>query len=266
MPRPFPYNAARFRFAFRLHLLAIIGLALVAILILRASPRLMPVAYILLVAMVIVIALTLLNALWPVKTTHSVDGEAVILRQGLGFKLVIPLARISKAKRLESGAGRTGINLDRANGVLEVIAHGPDAVRLRLNDPVVYKGTLVREVVVDVLEPREFIDCIRDRKKGAALLERHDRATEAVRVPGPDAGPEEPGRAEEIEGPDGPEAPEGPEEPAEVRPEPLASTPPIKAPKAAPRSDDEDEIELVPALPASRDAGARVVRLPKRKI
>jgi len=274
MPRPFPYNASRFRIIFRLHLLAIIGLALVALVVLRLSPKLLFLAYIFLTAMVAVIALTLSNAMWPVRTTHAVDGESVILRQGLGFRLAIPLSKVSKARRTEIGTGRGGIRLDRANGVLEVIAYGPEAVRLRLNEPVVHKGALVREVVVDVLEPGEFINCIRERKKGSALIERMDGR----------------GAKPEPAGVDAPVEEEAPEEPAPEEPEPLEIPPPTKAQKpvrkqapppepeetgepeepagrraAPPRSEDVDEIELVPALPSASEAPARVVRIPKRK-
>lgn len=278
LPRPFPYNAARFRLAFRLHLLAVIGLALVAVLILRLSSALLLVAYLFIIAMVIVIALTLLSAMPPVRTVHTVDGECVTLRQGLNFRLAVPLAKVSKAKRIEVGTGRTGIHLDRANGLLEVIASGPEAVRLRLSDPVVHKGVLVREVVVDVLEPKEFIGCIRERKKGAVLIERLDRG-KAAREPAKEEAPGAEDGAEE-------EATVGP---APEQPEPLPSPPPVKPPKAPakpmppqeakaesegpvaekkarpPRPDDEDVIELVPALPSASGAPARVVRIPKRK-
>jgi len=292
MPRPFPYNAARFRFAFRLHLAAITVLALIAFLILQFSSRLLMVAYILIFAMVIVVALTLLNAMWPVRTTHSVDGESVVLRQGLSFKLSIPLSKVSKAKRTDVGTGRSGIHLDRGNGVLEVIAAGPEAVRLRLNDPVVHKGVLVREVLVDVLEPREFIECIRERKKGAILMERLPGG-KGTKVPAGDReapGPEDEADEGAGEGPEPDVAEdEAPEEPEAKRPEPLPSPPPVRVPKAAarpapppprpdepkapervpkahPKSDDEDEIELVPALPSQNGAPARVVRIPKRKL
>jgi len=254
LPRPFPYNASKFRFVFRLHLLAVIGLALVALLILRLSPRLVVLAYLFLIAMVIVIVLTAASAVWPVRTTHAVDGESVILRQGLGFQLAIPLSKISKARITQVGSNRTGIHLDPSNGVLEVIACGPEAVRLRLNDPVVHKGVLVREVVVDVLEPKEFIGCIRERKKGAVLIERMDGGKAA----GKPAEEEAPGADDET-------GEEAPEEPAPEEPEPLASPPPVKRPKASAKRDDEDEIELVPALPSASDAPARVVRIPRRK-
>ncbi|MBM4250081.1 MAG: hypothetical protein FJ149_11805 [Euryarchaeota archaeon] len=270
LPRPFPYNAGRFRFAFRIHLVAITALALLAVVLLRLLPRLVFVAYFMIFAIALIAALMLLNALPPVRTTHSVDGERVVLRQGLHFRLEIPLAKISKARRTEVGSGRPGIRLDRASGALEVIASGPEAVRLRLNDPVVHKGTLVREVVVDVLEPREFIDCIRERKKGAALMKKLDPDKE---VTGPDS---EPGEPDE----------EPPEEPAPREPD-LPAPPPIKtskkpespssepgpAPepeqpqttKRPPGPDDGDEIELVPALPSSAAPQGRVVRIPKRK-
>lgn len=166
---------------------------------------------------------------------------------------------------------KSGIRLDRANGVLEVVAAGPEAVRLRLKEPVAYKGVLVREVVVDVLEPREFIDCIKERKRGSALIERMDTG-KASAEPVDDAG-------EDME--------EGPGEPEEEEPRPVDSAPPVRTPKApkkpAPPPEpeepeesgeeedslavlpDEDEIEVVPALPATPDAQARVVRIPKRK-
>jgi uncharacterized membrane protein YfcA len=64
MPRPFPYNAARFRVAFRLHLAAFIGLAIAAVVLLRLSSRLLPIAYIFVIAMAMVFLLTIVNA-WP---------------------------------------------------------------------------------------------------------------------------------------------------------------------------------------------------------
>jgi len=308
LPRPFPYNASKFRFAFRLHLLAVIGLALVAILILQFSPRLLVIAYLVIIAMVILIALTFLTAMPPVQTTHSVDGERVVLRMGLNFRFEIPLAKISKARRVEVGTGRAGIHLDRSNGVLEVIALGPEAVRLRLNDPVVHKGVLVREVVVDVLEPREFIGCIRERKKGAVLIERMDGGNAAGK-PVEEEAPAEESQADEGPDEEPDEEPSGagstPERSREavaagnlktwdgIRSKlletPTANPPPIKRPKAPakprpptepeaepeepvagnkatpPKRDDEDVIELVPALPSASAGSARVVRIPRRK-
>jgi hypothetical protein len=299
MPRPFPYNAARFRVAFRLHLAAFIGLAIAAVVLLRLSSRLLPIAYIFVIAMAMVFLLTIVNAWPPVRTVHTVDGEALTLRQGWGFRLAVPLSKISKAKRTEIGAVKSGIRLDRANGVLEVVAAGPEAVRLRLKEPVAYKGVLVREVVVDVLEPREFIDCIKERKRGSVLIERLDTG-KASAEPVDDAGEDlEEGPAQEDQGDDEesedearravtaerlktwegikgkvletppskaakgkatgkparpapPPEPEEPEEPGEEE-DSLAVLP------------DEDEIEVVPALPATPDARARVVRIPKRK-
>ena len=273
MARPFPYNAARFRFAFRLHLVAITVLSLVAVLLLRFSPRLLIIAYLLIIVMVTVVAVTILSALPPVRTVHSVDGNVVSLRQGLNFKLEIPLSKISKAKRVDIGKGRNGIHLDRANGALEVIASGPEAVRLRLNDPVVHKGALVREILVDVLEPREFIECIRERKRGAVLMERMDGGKRTETAPEePEAGPDEdePEPEEEEALPSPPpimvpktrarlRPPPGPEASEEPPGEPPA------VPRAPPKSDDEDEIELVPAFPSKNGAQARVVRIPKRK-
>lgn len=270
MERPFPYNAGRFRFAFRLHLVAITALALVAVLLVRYIPRLLMVAYLLIIAIVIVVALTLLNALPPVRTTHSVDGEQVILRQGLGFRLAIPLSKVSKARRTEVGSGRAGIHLDRSNGVLEVIASGPEAVRLRLNDPVVHQNTLVREVVLDVLEPREFIDCIRERKKGVALLGTLDGGKAREHPTGEPAGtdaevPEEPAPAVTAL------ASPPPVKPSRATKAPAAPSVPDPEPEALPAGreprdrDDEDEIELVPAIPSTDGAKARVVRIPKRK-
>jgi len=270
LPRPFPYNAGRFRFAFRIHLVAITALALLAVVLLRLLPRLVFVAYFMIFAIALIAALMLLNALPPVRTTHSVDGERVVLRQGLHFRLEIPLAKISKARRTEVGSGRPGIRLDRASGALEVIASGPEAVRLRLNDPVVHKGTLVREVVVDVLEPREFIDCIRERKKGAALMKKLDPDKE---VTGPDSEPGEPDEEPPEEPvPREPDLPAPPPIKTSKKPESPSSEPgPAPEPeqpqttKRPPGPDDGDEIELVPALPSSAAPQGRVVRIPKRK-
>jgi len=287
LPRPFPYNAGRFRFAFRIHLVAITALALLAVVLLRLLPRLVFVAYFMIFAIALIAALMLLNALPPVRTTHSVDGERVVLRQGLHFRLEIPLAKISKARRTEVGSGRPGIRLDRASGALEVIASGPEAVRLRLNDPVVHKGTLVREVVVDVLEPREFIasgpeavrlrlndpvvhkgtlvrevvvdvleprefiDCIRERKKGAALMKKLDPDKE---VTGPDS---EPGEPDE----------EPPEEPVPREPD-LPAPPPIKtskkpeSPSSEPGPAPEPEQPQTTKRPPGPDDGDEIELVP----
>jgi hypothetical protein len=149
-------------------------------------------------------------------------------------------------------------------------------VRLRLNDPVVHKGALVREILVDVLEPREFIECIRERKKGAVLMERMDggKRTETApeeRQAEPDEEePDEP-EPEETEALPSPPPIRVPKSQARLRPPPghEASEEPPEEPPAAPKppqkSDDEDEIELVPAFPSKNGAQARVVRIPKRK-
>ena len=289
LPRPFPYNASRFRFVFRMHLVAVIGLALVAVVLLRLSPTMVFVSYLLIFCMAMVILLTVVNALPPVRTAHTVDGEFLVLRQGLGFKLAVPLSKISKAKRSEVSSGRPGIKLDQANATLEVLASDREAVRLRLNEPVRYKGVDVDTILVDVLEPGDFIECIRERKKGAALLGKLGASGQPSI---PIASVEEPEDADQV-----PSASPGRQTPARHPPVDVDERVPPRAPAALAKSvldprrrqenepeepseeperesgetdgargeTDEDEIELVPALPSQAVVQPRVVRIPKRK-
>ena len=145
-------------------------------------------------------------------------------------------------------------------------------MRLRLNDPVVHKGALVREILVDVLEPREFIECIRERKRGEVLIERMGGGKTPKPVPveheaeTDEEEPDEPEPEETLALP-GPPPFMVPKTRAGLRPPPEPDAPeePPEGPKAPPISDDEDEIELVPAFPSKNGAQARVVRIPKRK-
>jgi hypothetical protein len=214
--------------------------------------------------MAMVILLTVVNALPPVRTAHSVDGEFLVLRQGLGFKLAVPLSRISKAKRTEGSSGKMGIKLYRANSTLEVLASDTEAVRLRLNEPIRYKGVDVDTIIVDVLEPRDFIDCIRERKKGASLLEKLGPGREPAAPPAP--GDERVDEAEQTENTG--DGREGEEEHAAPAGKAAGET---GAPASQGREEevqqqaDEDVIELVPALPSEAPVSPRVVRIPRRK-
>jgi len=263
LPRPFPYNARRFRTVFRLHLVGVIALAFLAFVVIKVSPKLLFVAYIIIMCMAAVIGLTFINALPPVRTTHSVDGDSVVLRQGLGFRLNIPLEKISKAKLVGGRSGRPGIFPDRVNSTLEVLASNGEAVRLKLNQPVRYRGVPVDVIIVDVLEPREFIGCIRDRKKGAALMARLDGQRKKKTAEPPEVPGEAPGKPEREESSDDLEPEEPPKPGPEVEEE--IRIPVAAKVKKAPPPEEVDEIELVPALPGMGAAPARVVRIPKRK-
>jgi len=169
LPRPFPYDTKRFRGNLRIYGIAVIALAAAGLLMKWMAAGNITVVYILMIAALFLLIWMIAVPFPLLSTTHVVTGEAVVLRQGLGFNLSIPFDNIAgiKAKELSS---KPGLRVDRAEGTLYVIAAGGGNVRIMLRDPQTVKHGAFDCVVLDVKEPREFVSCVKERRKGEALM------------------------------------------------------------------------------------------------
>jgi hypothetical protein len=169
LPRQFAYDTKRFRNNLRVCAAAVIGLAAVGVLMARIAAVNIAVVYIFMISAVFVLVWLLVVPLPMLFTTHVVTGDAVVLRQGLGFDLSIPFDNISGIKHREISS-KPGVRVDRAEGTLFVLATGTGTVRMMLRDPQTVKHGAFDCVVVDVLDPREFVSCVKERRKGEALM------------------------------------------------------------------------------------------------
>ena len=169
LPRPFPYETKRFRNNLRIYAGAVIGLAIMGLLIGRMAAGNITVSYIFMISAVFVLAWLLVVPFPLLYTTHSVTGDSVMLRQGLGFTLTIPFGNISGIKAKEISA-KPGVRVDRTEGTLFVLATGTGTVRIMLCEPQTVKHGAFDCVVLDVKDPREFVSCVKERRKGEALM------------------------------------------------------------------------------------------------
>jgi hypothetical protein len=169
LPRPFPYETKRFRNNLRVYAGAVIGLAVAGLLLGRMAAGNITVVYIFMIIAVFVLAYLLVVPFPLLYTTHSVTGDSVMLRQGLGFTLTIPFGNISAIKVKEISA-RPGLRVDRAEGTLFVLATGTGTVRIMLREPQTVKHGAFDCVVLDVKDPREFVSSVKERRKGEAIM------------------------------------------------------------------------------------------------
>jgi len=270
LPRTFAYNTGRFQRELRIYAGVIIALATLGFFVLRTNARLLPVVYLLFISAIMVMVLMLIGPVPHLRSKHAVTGDSVILRHGFGFKVEIPFDNIAFIKRHES-YHKAGTRVDRQDDTLFVLGTGKAEVRLGLREPMAVSEGSFEKVILDVEEPQEFIDCVKERRRGRELLREYDRRTASKKkrppVPGRDGGPDngdapvvrkrkvvepaEEGREEaEPEG-DGEsecgEAGEPDEEPGESE----------QAPRDAPRA------RQGPPAGGRAGHGARVVRIPK---
>jgi hypothetical protein len=235
LPRPFAYDTKRFRNNLRIYAAAVIGLAAAGFLMLRMAPGNIAMVYILMISAVFVLVWLLVVPLPHLYTTHTVTGNAVVIRQGLGFNLSIPFDNISSIKEKDISSG-PGVRIDRAEGTLFVLATNSGNVRMMLRDPQTVNRGAFDCVVLDVLDPREFISSVRERRKGEALMRKLEETPlgERLEVSGTEAEPPEMEVVEE---------------------EPRKKAPPKRRPVP---------YEEAAATPEA-EPPARIVRIPKRR-
>jgi len=169
LPRPFEYDTKRFRSSLRIFGMAVIALAAVGMLMRFFAAGSMVAVYIFMIAALFLMVWMLVVPLPHLSTKHNVTGDSVVLRQGLGFTLSIPFDNIAGIKSKQTSS-RPGIRVDRSEGTLYVIAAGPGNVRITLRDPQTVKHGAFDCVIFDVKEPREFVSCVKERRKGESLM------------------------------------------------------------------------------------------------
>jgi hypothetical protein len=173
LPRSFAYDTTRFQRSLRVYAAAIIGLAALGFLMLRTNAKYLPVVYILMFGAILALALMLAGPVPHLRSRHSVTGEAVILRHGLGFKLTIPFSNIALIKEKETSS-KPGTRVDRADGTLYVIASGKGSIKIGLRETMAVTGGAFDTVILDVEDPGEFVSSVKERRKGEALMRRFD--------------------------------------------------------------------------------------------
>ena len=261
MPRTFAYNTGRFQRELRIYAGVIIALATLGFFVLRTNARLLPVVYLLFISAIMVMVLMLIGPVPHLRSKHAVTGDSVILRHGFGFKVEIPFDNIAFIKRHES-YHKAGTRVDRQDDTLFVLGTGKAEVRLGLREPMAVSEGSFEKVILDVEDPGEFIDCVKERRRGRELLREYDRrAAGKTKAPvpgrerGPDNGDAPVVRKRKVAEP----AEEGQEEGAEKE----AGEPDVapeereQAPRETPRA------RQGPPVGSGAGSTARVVRIPK---
>lgn len=266
LPRFFPYDTRSFQRTLRVYAAAIIGLAAVGFLMLRLSPGALLAAYLILLSALVVLVLMLVGPLPHLRTQHCVTGDAVILRQGLGFRLVVPFSNMDFIKQQET-SGRSGIRVDRVDATLYVLATGMGVVRMGLREPMANKGGAFDQIVLDVEDPEGFVLSVKERRKARQVMRRLEKETPPATPPR--RAPVDDEAAGEREGPLEEEAPDEQspvDEKVAAEPEPLEDQKPPEEPRrkkaagAGPRAPIKR-----PATRFEDEPPARMVRIPKNK-
>jgi len=174
MARSFAYDPRRFQWLSRVHVGAIVGLVIAAIIILRTSPIYFATAVILLIGALSVVVSLLITAVPPMITKHRVTGDAVILKQGAFFEYRVPFTNIRSIAQTDEVPFKPGIKALRGDSTLYVLANLKGAVALRLNESQRYKGMSIDKVVADLDTPEEFITCVKERMEGERILAKLD--------------------------------------------------------------------------------------------
>lgn len=267
LPRFFPYDTRSFQRTLRIYAAAIIGLTAVGFLMLRLSPGALLAAYLIMLSALVVLVLMLVGPVPHLRTQHCVTGDAVILRQGLGFRLVVPFSNMAFIKQQET-TGKSGIRVDRADGTLYVLATGMGGVRMGLREPMANKGGAFDQIVLDVEDPEGLVQSVKERRKARLVMRRLEKEpTPAKLLRRAPLDEEVTGQQEvpvEEEAPDDQEAPV--DENVAADPEALDHQEPPEKPRRKKAAGDGLLVPLKKRASRYEEGPpARMVRIPKNK-
>jgi len=158
--RAFPYG----KHQFILNSVLFVVLTLAMVIILAPVGGSTPLTLITLVA--IGGSMTVVLGLSPLFTHHSLEDEALILRQGLYFRAEIPYTEMVEVRRLERGPIRTGVYSRVMGTTLFVTTRRDDLIEVRLREARSFKWALGKRadrVVFDTEDNRGFLRALEER-------------------------------------------------------------------------------------------------------
>jgi hypothetical protein len=118
----------------------------------------------LLLAGVLCVGVVFFYGLAPMVTKHSIDGDNLILTQGLFFRAKIPLISIISVEKLEKGPKRTGAFLSMRKKTIYVTTRSEDLITLKLRKAQRFTmafGRKADSVVFDCLETEKMLTRLR---------------------------------------------------------------------------------------------------------
>jgi len=124
----------------------------------------------------VVAAYIVLFVLSPLGTEHWLTRSRLILRQGLYFRAIVPIAEIETIEPAEIHILRVPLGIHRplSQPALFVTGGRSGLIRIRLVAPRRFWqafGLLAREIVFDVDDPRRFLDAFEERRRLFAPVE-----------------------------------------------------------------------------------------------
>jgi len=138
---------------------SIAAIWLIILLVLLQMDQLM---FILLIVAVMTIALVVVGVS-PLLTSHDVEEDRIIIRQGWHSRVVVPIEKVTSVHRMEKIGIKEGVILDAFNRTLVMTGSKKNGVRIELKSEIRVPSAFwkkVETVVLDVNEPERFIAAI----------------------------------------------------------------------------------------------------------
>jgi len=102
-----------------------------------------------------ILVLVAIFGISPMLTAHEIDGERLVLRQGLQFKAVVPLENIRDVRRVDTGPRRTGTWSRSFGSTLYITTRRHDLIQIHLKKRQRFSWAMWKEadvVVFDALD------------------------------------------------------------------------------------------------------------------
>ncbi len=118
----------------------------------------------------LVLALLAIFGISPMLTAHEIDGDRLILRQGLQFKAVIPMRNIRDMRRVDAGPRRTGTWARTFGSTLYVTTRRYDLIQVRLKERQRFPWAMWKEADVVVFDTIDNLHLIRKMEGSGITL------------------------------------------------------------------------------------------------
>jgi hypothetical protein len=155
MSESFPYETRRFNMNLLLLIVAFLGFGTPVLLIVT------PGALALISFIVVAGTTVMVLGASPTLTSHSIEDDVLVLRQGWYFKARIPLEDIKKVGRIEKGPKKIGVFFQPFSGAVHVTSRSEGLVSLKLNGMrrfALVLGKKADRVVFDVIDTDRLVE------------------------------------------------------------------------------------------------------------
>ena len=155
MSESFPYETRRFNMNLMLLVVAFIGFGAPTLLIVT------PGAAALLAFVAIAATTVVVLGASPILTSHSIDDDMLVLRQGWYFKARVPLGEIEKVERMEKGPKKVGVFFPPFGDAVHVTSRSEGLIVLTLKKErrfALVLGKKVRRVVFDAVDGDALVE------------------------------------------------------------------------------------------------------------